>query len=61
MKKLQFALVSACVLFVFFIVAALFAFNSIPRVPRDAKLLVLLVDGFRYDYVKRDRANLLGW
>lgn len=60
MKKLQFAIVSAGVLFLFFIVAALFAFNSMPRNRKDAKLIVLLVDGFRWDYVRRDRDNLLG-
>ncbi|KAI1294682.1 Glycerophosphocholine cholinephosphodiesterase ENPP6 [Halotydeus destructor] len=61
MKKIQFFLVSGCLLLVFFIVAAMFAFNALPRKPRQSNLLIIMADGVRHDYIKRDRHRLLGF
>jgi len=60
MKKFQFAVIAGFVLIAFFIVVALFATYKVPYEPKQ-RLLVLMIGGFRHDYVIRDQANLIGF
>lgn len=60
MKKIQFAVISAFVLFLFFVVVALFAVYKVPYEPKQ-RLLVLMLGGFRHDYVLRDQSSLIGF
>ena len=60
MKKIQFAFIATFALLLFFVVVALFAFYKVPYEPKQ-RLLVLMLGGFRHDYVTRDQANLIGF
>ena len=60
MKKFQFGVIATFVMIAFFVVVALFATYKVPYEPKQ-RLLVLMIGGFRYDYVTRDQANLIGF
>ena len=60
MKKIHFAVIAAFSIFLFFVVVALFAVYKVPYEPRQ-RLLVLMLGGFRHDYVLRDHANMIGF
>lgn len=60
MKKIQFAFIATFALLLFFVVVALFAVYKVPYEPKQ-RLLVIMLGGFRHDYVTRDQANLIGF